>query len=98
LSLDRPGYGIQALEHGLTAARPEFIAHTQQSSRQTGGQQCRNHLRKRDRHEHPTDRVAAGVAAARQMLVKEKVLTRARDALAAERRRMPWVAGEGLRV
>jgi predicted dithiol-disulfide oxidoreductase (DUF899 family) len=27
-----------------------------------------------------------------QMLVKEKVLTRARDALAAERRRMPWMA------
>ncbi len=29
-----------------------------------------------------------------QMLVKEKELTRARDALAAERRRMPWVAVE----
>jgi predicted dithiol-disulfide oxidoreductase (DUF899 family) len=29
-----------------------------------------------------------------QMLVKEKVLTRARDALAAERRRMPWMAVE----
>jgi predicted dithiol-disulfide oxidoreductase (DUF899 family) len=27
-----------------------------------------------------------------QMLVKEKALTRARDALAAERRRMPWMA------
>ena len=26
------------------------------------------------------------------MLVKEKALTRARDALAAERRRMPWMA------
>jgi predicted dithiol-disulfide oxidoreductase (DUF899 family) len=34
-------------------------------------------------------------AAARQkLLVKEKELTRARDALAAERRRMPWVAVE----
>ena len=33
--------------------------------------------------------------AARQLLlVKEKELTRARDALAAERRRMPWVAVE----
>jgi len=31
-------------------------------------------------------------AARRQLLVKEKELTRARDALAAERRRMPWVA------
>lgn len=30
--------------------------------------------------------------ARRQLLVKEKVLTRARDALAADRRRMPWVA------
>src|SRR5512145_2268137 len=29
-----------------------------------------------------------------QMLVKEKALTRARDALAAERRRMPWMAVE----
>jgi predicted dithiol-disulfide oxidoreductase (DUF899 family) len=31
-------------------------------------------------------------AAHKQMLVKEKELTRARDALAAERRRMPWMA------
>ena len=30
--------------------------------------------------------------AARQLLVKEKALTRSRDALAAERRRMPWLA------
>src|ERR1700754_1912782 len=33
-------------------------------------------------------------AAHEQMLVKEKELTRARDALAAERRRMPWMAVE----
>jgi predicted dithiol-disulfide oxidoreductase (DUF899 family) len=33
-------------------------------------------------------------AAWRQMLVKEKELTRARDALVAERRRMPWLAVE----
>jgi predicted dithiol-disulfide oxidoreductase (DUF899 family) len=31
-------------------------------------------------------------AARRQLLVKEKELTRARDALAADRRRMPWMA------
>ena len=31
-------------------------------------------------------------AAREQLLVKEKALIRARDALAAERRRMPWVA------
>jgi predicted dithiol-disulfide oxidoreductase (DUF899 family) len=31
-------------------------------------------------------------AARQELLVKEKSLTRARDALAAERRRMPWVA------
>ena len=31
-------------------------------------------------------------AARQQLLVKEKKLTRARDALAAERRRMPWLA------
>jgi predicted dithiol-disulfide oxidoreductase (DUF899 family) len=33
-------------------------------------------------------------AAFKQMLVKEKAMTRARDALAAERRRMPWLAVE----
>jgi predicted dithiol-disulfide oxidoreductase (DUF899 family) len=33
-------------------------------------------------------------AARQQLLVKEKSLTRARDALAAERRRMPWIAVE----
>src|SRR5246127_4059553 len=33
-------------------------------------------------------------AARQKLLVKEKALTRARDALAAERRRMPWVAVE----
>ena len=31
-------------------------------------------------------------AARQQLLVKEKALTHARDALAAERRRMPWLA------
>jgi predicted dithiol-disulfide oxidoreductase (DUF899 family) len=33
-------------------------------------------------------------AACLQLLVKEKQATRARDALAAERRRMPWLAVE----
>src|SRR5437588_444675 len=33
-------------------------------------------------------------AARQQLLVKEKALTRSRDALAAERRRMPWLAVE----
>src|SRR5271155_2269348 len=33
-------------------------------------------------------------AAREELLVKEKALTRSRDALAAERRRMPWVAVE----
>src|ERR1700733_5317691 len=33
-------------------------------------------------------------AARQQLLVKEKALTRSRDALAAERRRMPWLAGD----
>ena len=36
----------------------------------------------------------AWAAAREQMLGKEKNLTRARDALAAERRRMPWMAVE----
>jgi len=30
----------------------------------------------------------------KELLVKEKAMTRARDALAAERRRMPWQAVE----
>ncbi len=34
------------------------------------------------------------LAAREELLVKEKELTRARDALAAERRRMPWMAAE----
>jgi predicted dithiol-disulfide oxidoreductase (DUF899 family) len=33
-------------------------------------------------------------AARQQLLVKEKALTRARDALAAEGRRMPWIVVE----
>ena len=33
-------------------------------------------------------------AARKTLLVKEKAQTRARDALAAERRRMPWMAVE----
>ncbi len=33
-------------------------------------------------------------AAREKLLVKEKELTRARDAMAAERRRMPWMAVE----
>ena len=38
-------------------------------------------------------------AAREQLLVKEKEVTRAHDALAAARRRMPWVAvAEGVRV
>jgi predicted dithiol-disulfide oxidoreductase (DUF899 family) len=47
------------------------------------------------RHAHAADRVPAGMGGAReQMLVKEKAFTHARDALAAERRRMPWMTVE----
>src|SRR6202163_5126698 len=52
------------------------------------------------RKEHPAMKTPPIVspqeweAARQQLLVKEKALTRARDALAAERRRMPWVAVE----
>jgi predicted dithiol-disulfide oxidoreductase (DUF899 family) len=45
----------------------------------------------------PTHEIASAEewqAARRRLLVKEKEMTRARDALAAERRRMPWVAVE----
>jgi predicted dithiol-disulfide oxidoreductase (DUF899 family) len=53
-----------------------------------------------DRKEHlamSTPPIVSGQeweAARQQLLVKEKSLTRARDALAAERRRMPWLAVE----
>jgi predicted dithiol-disulfide oxidoreductase (DUF899 family) len=50
--------------------------------------------------EHPPMKTPAIVsqqeweAARQKLLVKEKALTRSRDALAAERRRMPWMAVE----
>ena len=42
----------------------------------------------------PVVSARAWEAARDELLVKEKALTRARDALAAERRRMPWLAVE----
>src|SRR3546814_10460607 len=46
------------------------------------------------RHRPPGVSPQAGEAARQQLLVKEKAQTRARDALAAERRQMPWMAVE----
>jgi predicted dithiol-disulfide oxidoreductase (DUF899 family) len=43
-------------------------------------------------HTPPIVSPEAWEAARQEMLGKEKALTRARDALAAERRRMPWMA------
>ena len=49
--------------------------------------------RKDARHEHATDVSPEDwIAARKELLVREKELTRARDALAAERRRMPRMA------
>lgn len=45
-------------------------------------------------HTPPVVSSQAWKAALEEMLVKEKAFTRARDALAAERRRMPWMAVE----
>jgi predicted dithiol-disulfide oxidoreductase (DUF899 family) len=45
-------------------------------------------------HSPPIVSPQAWDAAQKQLLVKEKAHTRARDALAAERRRMPWMAVE----
>src|SRR6202140_2429439 len=42
----------------------------------------------------PTVSPQAWAAAREQLLVKEKAVMRARDALAAERRQMPWMAVE----
>ena len=44
--------------------------------------------------QHPVVSAQEWEAARLQLLVKEKDVTRARDALAAERRRMPWLAVE----
>src|SRR5438105_11471796 len=50
---------------------------------------------KADQINHPKISSLQEWEGARQkLLVKEKELTRARDALAAERRRMPWLAVE----
>ncbi|MGH3779488.1 MAG: DUF899 domain-containing protein [Pseudonocardiaceae bacterium] len=46
---------------------------------------------------HPIVSLREWEAARQQLLVKEKELTRARDALAADRRRMPWLAVENRR-
>jgi predicted dithiol-disulfide oxidoreductase (DUF899 family) len=43
---------------------------------------------------HPVVSLEEWEAARQQLLVKEKELTRARDAVAAQRRRMPWLAVE----
>src|SRR5215831_3878026 len=45
-------------------------------------------------HTPPVVSPDAWEAARQQMLLKEKIHTRARDALAAERRRMPWMPVE----
>jgi predicted dithiol-disulfide oxidoreductase (DUF899 family) len=45
-------------------------------------------------HMPPVVSAQAWEAARQELLVKEKAVTRARDALAAERRRMPWLAVE----
>src|SRR5438093_12332836 len=51
--------------------------------------------KKKDQMKHPEIVSTEEWEAARQkLLVKEKELTHARDALAAERRRMPWMAVE----
>ena len=42
----------------------------------------------------PTVSAQEWEAARQQLLVKEKAFTRSRDTLAAERRRMPWLAVE----
>src|SRR4030095_16874940 len=73
---------------------------------ETQGKERRNKMatsKERDK-EHPKGHLAMKTpaiasqeeweAAWQQLLVKEKALTRSRDALASERRRMPWMAVE----
>jgi predicted dithiol-disulfide oxidoreductase (DUF899 family) len=53
-----------------------------------------NEMSERPSNAPPIVTPHAWEAARQELLVKEKAMTRARDALAAERRRMPWVAVE----
>src|SRR6202008_4640543 len=61
------------------------------TSKQTGMEHGKGHLAM---NTPPIVSPQEWEAARQQLLVKEKALTRSRDALAAERRRMPWLAVE----
>jgi predicted dithiol-disulfide oxidoreductase (DUF899 family) len=83
----RPTNGI-ALQPNGAAFRPnQEVSKAMNSSAQNG--QTGTQL-----HTPPVVSSQAWEAAREQLLVKEKAQTRARDALAAERRRMPWMAVE----
>ena len=79
---------LQPQRHEAIALNPE-VAMTTITSAEKG--------RKEGQHAMNTPPIVSPQeweAAREQLLVKEKALTRARDALAAERRRMPWMAVE----
>src|ERR1700730_16158418 len=73
------------------------MEHTQQVSQRRSTMQTSPESGRKGRSAMNTPPIVSPqewAAAREQLLVKEKALTRAREALAAERRRMPWVAVE----
>src|SRR5580700_5048238 len=97
--LERMGHArkrqfTQTDHHGKSSAEP--VVKGRQTTKKT------RMIDKQSGMEHPKEQLAMKTppvvsqqewdAARKQLLVKEKAVTRSRDALAAERRRMPWVA------
>src|ERR1022692_1179045 len=83
-----------------TGAHPRILltSHNLKRSKQLPETTTRNHSSKDQteiRNKMNTPQIVSQQeweAARQQLLVKEKAMTRSRDALAAERRRMPWLA------
>src|SRR5258705_10718335 len=79
-----------------------FQSESSRSASENKGENKMATSKERDRDQDPKGHIAMNTppivsqqeweAARQQLLVKEKALTRSRDALAADRRRMPWMA------
>src|SRR5439155_4044622 len=82
---------------GLTAFAMSKFCRKKQTKPEENKMKLKEMEREREANEMNRSRIVSPQeweAARQQLLVKEKQLTRARDALAAERRRMPWLAVE----
>jgi len=77
-----------------TAGLATLIASTRRGKNNTNKETDMETSRELPKNTPPIVSSTQWEAARQQLLVKEKALTHARDALAAERRRMPWLAVE----